>query len=724
MNKKLPSLFSIVILFSSVVGCAKKQETVFINIDDSIVTSATAREAIEEVCVRNNLKVVDSNPDYTISLSLDSSLSSQGYRISNENKTISITGGDETGLLYGAYQVSESINLNNNIKDVKSEEGTPYLEKRGFRLNPLFDIRTPCYCASGDSYRAGIEDSWDIEYWRGVFKTMSYMRYNWFELSELSPYPTMVKVPGYEYLAIDDVWKYTGEYDDTYKGNCTNMFRPEHLQEGNYEVIKKITIDEKISYFQSVIALAHSYGIKVQFAVMNIYAGYENYVDPTITTDRTNEKTKDYFYKATKTFLETYDIDSLKTGAGENMDYPSGTEDLTEQYIYDVYANAIQDAFKEREDKKNFVFLYEYNELKWQYWKDFPYAVHVSTRYADTHMYAVTNPIYTQEKRDSLPDGVYDSYNLRNEDAYHFTWYDPTWMREFCKNMKDPKSVGFVLGSAGYYMGKEYEFVDESLNGGYYYQRHWLNYTMLGRFSYNPEMEINYFEELIFDHYREVDRELVKIAIDAITYGSKWLCEFQKLFYTGGTDSSWYPETCQSHPALFGYLDIKRFVNSDNAYGGSNYYSFAAYARDLKSGTIDPNKKTPLQVAETLKENAKKSMEAIKLFDQKENTNTELQNLIEDQRTVYCLSLFYSEKVLAAVNLRQYNDTSDTSYQQKALNNTNNVISYWDQYSESFLARFKPERFTRMGIVDPNQYKDAVKKDLTTIQKWTCRLYN
>ena len=290
--------------------------------------------------------------------------------------------------------------------------------------------------------------------------------------------------------------------------------------------------------------------------------------------------------------------------------------------------------------------------------------------------------------------------------------------------MKDPKSVGFVLGSAGYYMGKEYEFVDESLNGGYYYQRHWLNYTMLGRFSYNPEMEINYFEELIFDHYREVDRELVKIAIDAITYGSKWLCEFQKLFYTGGTDSSWYPETCQSHPALFGYLDIKRFVNSDNAYGGSNYYSFAAYARDLKSGTIDPNKKTPLKVAETLKENAKKSMEAIKLFDQKENTNTELQNLIEDQRTVYCLSLFYSEKVLAAVNLRQYNDTSDTTYQQKALNNTNNVISYWDQYSESFLARFKPERFTRMGIVDPNQYKDAVKKDLTTIQKWTCRLYN
>ena len=144
----------------------------------------------------------------------------------------------------------------------------------------------------------------------------------------------------------------------------------------------------------------------------------------------------------------------------------------------------------------------------------------------------------------------------------------------------------------------------------------------------------------------------------------------------------------------------------------------------MKSGTIDPNKKTPLQVAETLKENAKKSMEAIKLFDQKENTNTELQNLIEDQRTVYCLSLFYSEKVLAAVNLRQYNDTSDTTYQQKALNNTNNVISYWDQYSESFLARFKPERFTRMGIVDPNQYKDAVKKDLTTIQKWTCRLYN
>ena len=133
---------------------------------------------------------------------------------------------------------------------MQSQSESPYLLDRGFRLNPHLDLRTPSYTANGDATRNNQENVWDLDFWDGLFSMMSKLRYNMFEFSETCTLPSMLEVPGYEDCALDDVYYYTGEYDDSYYGNSTNMFRNEHLNEGNYYVFKKMTIQEKTKHWQ------------------------------------------------------------------------------------------------------------------------------------------------------------------------------------------------------------------------------------------------------------------------------------------------------------------------------------------------------------------------------------------------------------------------------------------------------------------------------------------
>ncbi|MCR5491172.1 MAG: glycoside hydrolase family 20 zincin-like fold domain-containing protein, partial [Bacilli bacterium] len=486
-------------------GCGGGKTTVSIHYEGDETTVQFAIDEIKTALENNGMSFVDSGGEYEIEFaSLDSSLGTEGYSVAVDGKKITVTGGDATGAMYGGMQVAEEIAFTESVSGVVDSTGTPYLKDRGFRLIPQMDARTPCYTANGDATRANFENTWDLSFWDGLFARMARMRYNLFDMATLCAFPSVIKVEGYEDCALDDIWVYDGEYDDTYYGNGTNMFRPEHIEEGNYHVYKTMTIDEKIEHWKAVIASAHDHGIRFQYDIMNIYSFSEQITSNYgIDNDRANEVTKDYLHKATETLLNTYDIDILNVTAGENMDYPADTKMVTEQWMYDVYGQACIDAYGGKRAKDEFALTYSITDENWSLWSDFPFQRSCATRYADTHMYAVTAPVYSQDVRDALPEGTYDTYNLRNEDAYHFTWAEPDWAREFCKNMKQPKASGFVLGSAGYYMGKEYEFIDTTQNGGYYYDRHFMNYTMFGRFSYNPELTNEWLAKKFEVHFKE-----------------------------------------------------------------------------------------------------------------------------------------------------------------------------------------------------------------------------
>jgi hypothetical protein len=172
-----------------------------------------------------------------------------------------------------------------------------------------------------------------------------------------------------------------------------------------------------------------------------------------------------------------------------------------------------------------------------------------------------------------------------------------------------------------------------------------------------------------------------------------------------------------------GYLGLKKFVNASNSYEGSGVLSFAEYAKEVAEGKTEFSGKTPLEVAQTLDEIASKNSLATKAYRDYGKGNDELSQIVADQETVYHLTKFYASKIRSAVELRLYNDTKDTAHQEKAIAYAEEFIAHWNAYSDAFLARFKRERFARMGIVDPSAYKDAVGAEIDTIRNWKCRKY-
>ncbi|MBA7536256.1 hypothetical protein ES705_28519 [subsurface metagenome] len=63
----------------------------------------------------------------------------------------------------------------------------------------------------------------------------------------------MVKVPGYEDVALDDVQRSTyTEFKEYYHNDAIGLCEPEIL--ANPEIVKTISIDEKIAFWEKVMA--------------------------------------------------------------------------------------------------------------------------------------------------------------------------------------------------------------------------------------------------------------------------------------------------------------------------------------------------------------------------------------------------------------------------------------------------------------------------------------
>lgn len=742
MKKKVLGLL-LPLAVSCITGCGEKKVTVSIASETKEGPIAFAMEELKTAFDRNNITLVESGADYEISFAaIDSTLGEQAYDVKVDGTKITITGGDETGAMYGGLQVAENINLDDGIENVQNASGKPYIQHRGVRTRLVTDLRTPCYINNGNSAWANVENSWDINYWNDFFALLARKRYNLVNFATVNAFASMIRVPGYEACALEDVWKYTGEYDDNYYGNVTNIYQPHHSQPGNYEVIKKMTMDQKIEHWKAVFKSAHDHGIKVQYGMMNIYAFAEMAFAPQygITVDtRENQVTKDYLSKGMETLLKTYkDIDYVSVGEGENMDYPSDTINQTHQWIYDVYGTACERALK-GDPRENSFILYGAGSTPGSYieelWKDFPYQRGVSPRYSDVHMYAITNgnqndTIEAIDEHSSginaLAEGVKVLFNTRNEDAYHYTWGDPDFLRDYCRNMKHGRSNGFFLGTDGYYLGKEYEFKDESLNGQFYYDRHWVNYTLFGRFTYDPTITNEYVEKMVVDHYEdEADKEVILKAYETMKAGSQMLIQVQCQFTLRGTDAAWYPGNCQSHPTMGGYVGVRKLVNSDNVFVGAEdrYISFANYAKALLKGET-PTQQNPYQTAEKLAEINTKVTNLVNEYNALSGKKSSATNeIIKDQVIVAALAKYYSHKFNGGMNLRRYNDTKDTSFQTKSVEDHQKALEAWKEYAKLFTDRFIIERLPRVGVVDPNAYTASVEKDISIVSKWTPREY-
>ena len=157
---------------------------------------------------------------------------------------------------------------------------------------------------------------WKREFWTEFLDAMARHRYNVLSLWSLHPFPSLVKVPEFPEVALDDVWR-TAQLDDTFSFAGNDMVRPEML--ADHEVVKRMTINEKIEFWRWVMQHAADRGIQVYFFTWNVFTfGAEG--KHGITNDLGNEITKKYFCASVREMVKTYPLlAGMGITAGEGM---------------------------------------------------------------------------------------------------------------------------------------------------------------------------------------------------------------------------------------------------------------------------------------------------------------------------------------------------------------------------------------------------------------------
>ena len=649
-------------------------------------------------------------------LKLPQHLGWQCYAVRVKNigrqKIIYILAGDKTGAMYGGLDIAEAIRIN-SLTAIVNSDNKPYLERRGIKFNIPLDLRTPSYTDPSDAAQQNIPNVWDMSFWTTYLDEMVLNRYNVLSLWNLHPFPSMVKIPEFSKVALNDVWRTKEKFDDGYSHNGINYVRPNLLK--NIEIIKKISIEEKIAFWKNVMQMANNRGIEVYMFTWNIFTnGAEGKYG--INSNQDNDTTIAYFRAAVREMVNTYPLLSgFGITAGEAMDGKLKGEYANEKWLWRTYGEGVKDALK-KEPGRKFRLIHRFHqtslsEIK-EAFHDFPGLVDLSLKYAIAHMYSITNPPFVDAAMPLLSQQTKSWLTIRNDDIYSFRWANNNFARQFINDIPQREKIaGFYMGPDGYCWGRDY--LTKGPTHQLILQKQWYSFMLWGRLSYDPTLADDLFFKTLQAHFPSVDVQKLYLPWSAASMIFPWITRY----VWGDIDLKWFPEANISHPTHKGFFTVADYIEREPMPGSNvrNIYLWAKYQHEGKEDSL----LSPLAVADTLAR-----LSAIALTGLKELPVRNLQSFNELDQTLGDIAAFahignyYSAKMKAACSLAQFDQFGNESDRKKAIELLVEARGYWAQYAKVYGAMYKPALYNRVGFVDIPALISKVEADIIIAQKW------
>ncbi|VGO23518.1 hypothetical protein [Pontiella sulfatireligans] len=663
---------------------------------------------------------------------------------------IKVTGSDANGAMYGGIEVAEYLKLGLPIENVSRE---PFLEKRGIKFNIPLDVRNPSYDDSGDAAQENIVNMWDFEgFWKPYIDGLARYRYNTLSLWTCHPYPQMVKLADYPDCAAQDVYKAkAGALDHESKGRyftkifmmkkgqhnwvdgCLDTNGDGHLtpEDGTIELVKKMTIDEKIAHWTKVFKHAGDRGIQVTLFHWNVNVhGAKGHYG--IEADQTNPKTIAYMRAAVKELVLTYPaITAIGVAAGETDDEELKGDLSTEAFIYKTYGLGVMDAQKERPDREiRFIWRNhstEMEDVEEQFTSKYTGGpVDVSVKYVVGRIHSSRRPQEWEKralKAGWLGQGYRIWLNLRNDDLFMHRWGSPDYVRQFIRNMPLEHSPGFMLGSDGYVWGKVFYSTVPELQGQLELDKHWYNFRMWGEMAYNNELGDDYWTAAL-KHRFSLNSQSAELLHDTWQTISEVVPQINRAVYEG-TDYALAPEGC-----IYGGKTRTGFLTIPSYYYGEGQKSLRRLPQKLKNPPpagekpcisipvwgkaymngkhtyFGDDKLTPLQVADNLDRWADVVDAALPRLKSKVGGNVELRDLLWDIESMALLGRYYADKQRCAAKYWVYRESDfDNQYKElheESIDHIKAAESHWEAYAAVLDKHYKPQLLARTHYLDWN----------------------
>ena len=676
-----------------------------------------ALEKIEESLSRNNqLKIPP------IDFRLDTnSLSPEAYKVLTTRKGIEILGGDVKGLMYGGLEVAEQLTLNGKVKEA---QGNPYLEKRGIKFNIPLDARTPSYDDTGDAAQKNYAEMWEWSFWEEFLDEMAIHRYNTLTLWNPHPFPSMVKLPNFPDVALEDIMVTTlspiGKENEWAEPQMVSSNVVENLK-----LVKKMTIEQKIAFWQKVMKHAEDRGIDVYFFTWNLCANgaanpvppfYRTYNQPLweeepgkhgITNQMDNPINVDYYRESVKSFLLTYPtVKGIGVTAGEHMLDEAGAY-TREQWIWEAYGKGMMDALQANPEREiKFIHRVWNTDMDkiMNYWKDYPGSFEASFKYAKARLYSTPYLNFADKHVEAMKKyGLKSWWNLRNDDIFIHRWGDPDYVRAFIGHFQKEHTAGYYMGSDGYVWGKEFTSKNPELSGQLEIKKHWYNFMLWGRLGYDNALDEAFFVKKIQSHFPQTDAPLLYSTWQE---ASKIIPQVN-VFHWRDWDYMWSVEGCIDERMHF--HDIVQFMINPTI-SGDSILNPIAYAQASLAGK-EMTQISPLQVVSNLDRYARNSLEGAEKL-QLEAATAELRTLVDDIQSMAHLGLYYARKIEAATELAFYAETQQDSYKEKAIAQLEQAAQSWDQYRIISERNYHPQMLARTKMLDFSEIMGYVKQDI------------
>jgi hypothetical protein len=641
----------------------------------------------------------------------------QSYYIRVQNtagrRTITVQGVDAAGAMYGGLDIAEAIRTG-TLDALKDSDHTPHIARRGIKFNIPLDLRTPSYTDCSDAAQANIPEMWERAFWTAFLDAMARHRYNVLSLWSLHPFPSMVKVAEFPEVALDDVWRTRAKLDDNFSFSGVGYVRPEML--ADHEVVKRLTMDEKIAFWRWVMQQAADRGIQLYVFTWNVFTfGAEG--KHGITDDVGNETTKKYFRASVREMVKTYPLlAGMGITAGEGMPHKMDSK-VKEAWLWETYGEGVRDALKD-DPKRVFGMIHRFHwtaqsEIL-EAFKEYPGPFEFSFKYSVAHMYSITNPPFIQPLLEGLAPGRKTWLTVRNDDIYTFRFGDPVYARDYIRNMPPPdKMAGFYMGPDGYTWGRD--FLERSPDSGKHplvMEKQWYAFKLWGRLAYEPSLPDSHFERMLAArHPKASSQQLFR----ALQEASKVMPLITRFFW-GDIDLKWYPEACLSHPKSKGFYTVRHFMDGISM-PGANVLCIRDWRASLAARTPMEGA-SPLQIAEALERAATETLAALDALREAAKQDAELQKNVNDCEALAWLGRYYASKIRGACALALFDTNSATSEQESALRLLGDALSNWKKYAAIRDAHYVPALYNRVGYVDITALTEKVAADIEIARNW------
>ncbi|HEY3755866.1 MAG TPA: carbohydrate-binding family 6 protein [Opitutaceae bacterium] len=651
---------------------------------------------------------------WDITLEILPSGSAQSYQIARTGNVIRVVGADATGAMYGGLDVADALHQG-SVASLRLGEHRPYIAERGIKFNLPLDLRTPSYSDDSDSAQANIPEVWSLGFWREYFDEMARDRFNALSLWNLNPFPSIVKVPEFPDVALNDVLRGQRHW---FEGGLPltgiGKFKPEML--AGAETIRRMSIDEKIAFWRDVLRLAHDRGIAVYWYTWNAFVFSEEGKDG-ITRQDPNGRMAQYFRDSVRETVKTYPLlAGIGITAGENLgDLPGPAK---EQWLWRTYGEGIRDALRGK-PPRTFRLIHRLHETDLRSirseWAEYPSTFDVSFKYAVAHLYGVPNPPYIQPLLPKLSRTCRTWLELRDDDIYSFRWGDPDYVRAFVQAIPGPdKVIGFNLGPDGYCWGREAMAWRGSQPRPLVMQKQWLSFQLWGRLSYDPTLPNSWFEREVGSRFPEVSEP----ALDQAWVAASRIIPNVNRFIWMPLDFQWLPEACSSNPKFKGFYSVRDFMNGTGMPNGGDL-SIRAWRR-ARLAHQPTEGRTPFEVSAQLRHDAGAALAGVTTLCRRAASNRELADTLDDIEAMAWLGRYYADKIDGAAELALYDATSQREQQQSAVAHLERARDDWREYAAAYCRQYRqPLLYCRVGVIDLPQLTAKAQADVEMARGWT-----